>query len=70
MASNVPNIYQALDYLSEVIKTRLQLFFDQEDSEAKTVELPTPVIYDDDSNFTQFIQKRQPSFEEYIIFLM
>ncbi|KAA3637484.1 MAG: ATP-binding protein [Bacteroidetes bacterium] len=71
ISSNAPNLFQAIQYLKEVIQFRLELHFNSDvpDNGIKK-EIPSPAFFEDDSEFAQFISKMQFTFEEYIIFLI
>jgi len=69
-SSNAANLHFALDYLTKVLTTRFDLYFNKSEKEGKEVELPTLGYFDDGSVFSQFIVENQPTFEEYVILLL
>ncbi len=68
--SNAANLHFALDYLRNVLKTRLEIYFNENENGEETVELPSLGFYDDGSVFSRFIVEHQPTFEEYVILLL
>lgn len=68
--TNAQNIYLALDNLRRLIDIRLKISFGEETLSKEETELEIPMIYEDHSPFAQFIQKHQPSFDEYILLLI
>jgi AAA+ superfamily predicted ATPase len=67
--SNANNLYNALDFLRQVIERRIEAEFA---SGPKKQGLPLLELayYDDGSAFGEFIRERQPSYEEYVILLL
>lgn len=68
--TNVQNIYLALENLQRLIDVRLKIHFTKEKLSPEETELEIPMVYNDQSPFAQFIQKHQPSFDEYILLLI
>ncbi len=69
-STNKINLDYSIEYLRNVFFFRLKLHFKKEEVSPKETEIEFPMIYDDNSPFANFIQKHQPTFEEYIILLM
>jgi hypothetical protein len=64
--ANSPNLSAALAYLQSVIAGRLAVHAGQE----QEIAVSGTAYYQDDSPFARFLQKHQPSFEEYILLLL
>lgn len=64
--TNSANLTTALQYLRSVIIGRLQVYA----GKAQGEEVSGTAYYQDDSPFSAFIQKHQPSFDEYILLLL
>lgn len=69
LRSNAPNLFHSLDFLRRVIEARLALYYANGQSD-KEQDFPELAYYDDESAFGNFIKRRQPHFEEYIILLL
>ncbi len=67
MDTNANNLFHAFAYLSKVFEGRIAIHLDQNEADW---ELPELAFYQDGSAFAQFIQKYQPTFDEYVIILL
>ena len=64
--TNSINLSIALEHLRSVIIEQLHVYAEKTQEE----EISGKVYYQDDSSFSAFVQKYQPSFNEYILFLL
>jgi len=64
VGTNVPNLQHALEFLRQVVELRCKMHFGcAEESDAA----PTLAYYRDNSRFSAFIERRQPTFDEYVV---
>lgn len=63
---NTPSITTALNYLHTILSGRLKMHAGQEDK----IVVSGTAYYEDGSPFAQFIEKYQPTFQEYILLLL
>ncbi|KUL27661.1 ATP-binding protein [Chlorobium limicola] len=64
--SNSANILLALDSLKTIFSGRLKIFLGKENA----IDIDPPRFVMDNSPFASFIQRHQPSFDEYVILLL
>ncbi len=67
---NVPNLCHALEFLKQVIDTRLRLHFNDDEADSVAGDSLQLAYYQDDSAFSQFIARYQPTFDEYVVLLL
>ncbi len=73
MPSNAVNLTHSLEYLEQVIHARLAIHFAavaDGGGDGTAIELPPLGFYDDTSAFGEFMKRRQPEFEEYVVILL
>jgi AAA+ superfamily predicted ATPase len=67
--TNAANLSHAFQYLAQVIEARIGLHRQGQHSQPEAT-LPGLAFYQDNSAFADFIQRYEPSFDEYIILLL
>ncbi len=65
-----PALAFALDYLRQVVQTRLATYFGEETTFWPVEDLPPPEFDGVETAYTQFVQKYSPSPEEHIVLLL
>ncbi len=68
-ATNAANLRHALEFLEQVVTIRCRLQFGEEVS-AEPIEVPDLAYVGDASEFSRFIERRQPTFDEYVVLLL
>ena len=69
-SSKAPNIQNAFDFLEQLFHISITSHIHETDNEKQLGKLPQIVYIDDDSALSDFIRKKQPTYDEYVIFLL
>ena len=64
------NLVKSLDYLAEIIRNRLKLFFHESGTPVNDMELPKFVFEKQDDAFTRFFLHNKLSIEEFLVILI
>ncbi len=67
--TNAPNLQHAFAYIEKVFRIRCNLHF-KKDTASEAETLPQLAYYGDQSPFSSFIEKHQPTFDEYVVLLL